>query len=188
MADSTATRHRLCVCCCRYRDPLTGHYYADAEAFRELRRRLGQPLPPPQPYRRLAASPAAELQGLLDAAATRATAAAAAAAATDPAAADGTAAATAEAGSSAAATAAAGAGASVPAAAAAGVAGGDLGVSGLPAGQQQLQQLVEQHMLQQLAVASSKGRAKSQAYYQTQQPVPDEVAALVLQVSQIVHG
>lgn len=183
----------VCVCCCRYRDPLTGHYYADAEAFRELRRRLGQPLPPPQPYRRLAASPAAELQGLLGAAATRAAtaaaAAAAAAAATDPAAADGTAAATAEAaGSSAAAASAAGAGASVPAAAAAGAAGGDLGVSGLPAGQQQLQQLVEQHMRQLLAVASSKGRAKSQAYYQTQQPVPDEVAALVLQVSQIVHG
>jgi hypothetical protein len=159
----------------RYRDPLTGHYYSSAEAFRELRRRLGQPLPPPQPYMRLAATPAAELQALLGQAA-------AAAAAGD--AVDGTAPvdpAAAAAGTSLQPAAPAAA----PEAAAAGVGAGVVG--GLPAGQLQLQDLVEKHVLQQLAVASGKGKAK--AYYQQQQQsIPDEVAALVLHVSQMVHG
>ena len=154
----------------RYRDPLTGHWYSDSEAFRELRRRLGQPLPPLQPYRRAAASPAAELKVLLDA-----TAAAGAAAVSDPAAA------------AAAAGAAAGEGGQ-------GVqAGGQQqqglsGGGGLPPGQLALQEYVEAYMQQQLAVAGSKGRGKSQASYYQQASVPDEVAALVLQVSQAVHG
>eukprot|EP00878_Enallax_costatus_P006378 GHUV01006689.1.p1 GENE.GHUV01006689.1~~GHUV01006689.1.p1 ORF type:complete len:528 (+),score=242.14 GHUV01006689.1:123-1706(+) len=33
----------------RYRDPMTGYPYATVAAFRELRRRLGQPVPEPQP-------------------------------------------------------------------------------------------------------------------------------------------
>jgi len=153
-----------------YRDPLTGHYYSSAEAFRELRRRLGQPLPPPQPYRRLAASPAAELTALLGTAA--ATAAAATAAAADPTAAG------------------AAAGEPVPSVAAtAGADGGtQQGAGGLPAGQLQLQELVEKHVQQQLAVAVGKGRGRSQYYQQQPVAVPDEVAALVMQVSQMVHG
>jgi vacuolar protein sorting-associated protein 72 len=160
----------------RYRDPLTGHYYSSAEAFRELRRRLGQPLPPPQPYRRLTATPAAELQALLGQAAAAEGAAGDAAAATAPV-------------NPAAAAAAAAAGTSLQQAAAlaAAAAGSGTGVvDGLPAGQLQLQDLVEKHVLQQLAVVGGKGKAK--AYYQQQQPVPDEVAALVLHVSQMVHG
>jgi hypothetical protein len=64
------------------------------------------------------------------------------------------------------------------------------GAGGLPAGQLQLQELVARHVQQQLAAAGAKGRSKSQAYYQQpqQQQVPDEVAALVLQVGQMVHG
>jgi hypothetical protein len=161
----------------RYRDPLTGHYYSSVEAFRELRRRVGQPLPPYQPYRRLAASPAAELQALLGAPP------AAAAAGDDAEAADPAAAATDPAAAAAAGQAAAPAGAAGATQAAA-------GAGGLPAGQLQLQELVQRHVQQQLAAAGAKGRSKSQAYHQQpqQQQAPDEVAALVLQVGQMVHG
>lgn len=57
----------------QYRDPLTGHYYASADAFRELRRRLGQPLPDAHKRRRSAAADgAADALGLDGAAAAAA--------------------------------------------------------------------------------------------------------------------
>jgi hypothetical protein len=121
----------------QYRDPLTGHYYASADAFRELRRRLGQPLPDAHRRRRSAAA-----DGVVDALGL-----------------DG---------------------------AAAAVGGGAAGaLSGFPPAQEKLLAVLQQQVQQHQAAAASKGRSKGT--YQ-QPTVPDEVASLVLSVSQMVHG
>lgn len=123
----------------RYRDPLTGHFYASREAFRELRHRLGQPVPEARP--RAPAGLSAALQAL-----------------------------------------------GVDGGAGAAAAGSSSGGGCFPPGQQQLQQLIELQV-QQAAAAQKAGRGRGGgAYYQQQQAVPDEVAAMVLSVSQAVHG
>eukprot|EP00879_Flechtneria_rotunda_P033396 GHRR01036983.1.p1 GENE.GHRR01036983.1~~GHRR01036983.1.p1 ORF type:complete len:256 (+),score=133.23 GHRR01036983.1:112-768(+) len=135
----------------KYRDPITGHYYATLDAFRELRRRLGQPLPAAPKSRTSAAATAAGLsaQGSLDST-------------------------------------------WLPGQ----IAGEDSipdcmqsSKAGFPSGQLQLQELILQQMQQQRLLTAQKASKKSSSmYYQQQTPVPDEVAALVLNVSQLVHG
>lgn len=136
----------------RYKDPLTGHYYASLAAFRELRRRLGGPIPEAAPRKAAAIGSQHLLQPL-------------------PGSVDSS----------------VGAAGST----AAGSRGGSL--TGFPHGELQLQQLVVQQVEQQQALGSSHkskaGRGHNSICYQQQQPaMPDEVAALVVGVSQMVHG
>jgi YL1 nuclear protein/YL1 nuclear protein C-terminal domain len=114
----------------RYVDPLTGHYYAAAPAFRELRRRLGQPLPD-----------AAQPRGACS-------------------------------------------GDDVPPL----LANASAGAGCFPAAQQQLEQMVGEAVQRAAEQATGRGARSKGGLYPQQLAVPDEVAALVLSVAQLVHS